>query len=158
MANLPEEIRAAVTTALHHALEEGGVFDVYEAAIKIGEAFPDARIRIDDLVDYMISNIRGVQAVEIAPPSLLIEIVLPAGDETTDENLAAPCDDPDRVMIGPQYRAQIRSAHICIEESHLIMKVSAPMLQLHRPSPLTVLSAPYDRSVEETNGHKSTKR
>ncbi|HKU28631.1 MAG TPA: hypothetical protein VJQ54_24385, partial [Candidatus Sulfotelmatobacter sp.] len=82
MTNLPEEIRSAMNTALDHAQQEGSVFDVYEAAVKVGETFPDAGVRIDDLVDYMVGHIRGILAMEISPPALLIEIVLPAGDET----------------------------------------------------------------------------
>lgn len=87
MTNLPEPIRSAINNALHKSQQDGAVFDVYGAAIEICEAFPDAQVPIDDLVDAMIGNLSGIQAVEISPPALMIELSFLIDDE--DEILSS---------------------------------------------------------------------
>jgi hypothetical protein len=73
-----------IRKALHEAEASGEVFDVYSSATKIRERFPDEVTTTDELVNLMLQGLGSIPAIELSPPSLLIEIILPA--ETSDES------------------------------------------------------------------------
>ena len=72
-----------IRKALHEAEASGEVFDVYSSATRIRERFPDEVTTTDQLVNLMIQGLGSISAIELSPPSLLVEIILPA--EATDE-------------------------------------------------------------------------
>jgi hypothetical protein len=100
MTNLPDEIQAAIHNALHHAQQDGNLFDVYEAAFEISEAFPDAQVSIENLVDSMVAHLGGIQAAEISPPALVIEIIVALDDE--DEALSCRLIKEEPAQNGPR--------------------------------------------------------
>ena len=87
---LPDIVLHEIRKVLHEAEASGDVLDVYSSAIKIRECFPDEVASTDQLVDLMIQGLGSIQAIELSPPSLVIEIILPAeaGDESRDDTSA----------------------------------------------------------------------
>ena len=83
--HLSDMVLREIRKVLHEAEASGDVFDVYSSAIKIRERFPDEVASTDQLVNLMIQGLGSIPAIEISPPSLVIEIILPA--EAGDESL-----------------------------------------------------------------------
>ena len=81
MTNFPSPIQSAITNALHQAQQDGGVFDAYSAAIKICETFLDGPVSIDSVIDAMIAKLGCIQAVEISPPAMMIDVVFSVDDD-----------------------------------------------------------------------------
>lgn len=67
-----------IRKVLHEAEASGEVFDVYSSATKIRERFPDEVTSTDQLVNVMLQGLGGISAIELSPPALVVEIILPA--------------------------------------------------------------------------------
>ena len=66
-----------VREILHAAEMSGEILDVYRSAVTIKEALPGEAVTIDQLVTVMLERHGGIRALELTPPTLLIDILLP---------------------------------------------------------------------------------
>jgi hypothetical protein len=83
---LPEAVRTAVRNLVQEAERENEILDAYGMAERIKRAFPNEQLGTGELVAEMLGG--GPRAIELSPPSLVIEVILPPGtppeDDTTE--------------------------------------------------------------------------
>jgi hypothetical protein len=75
--NLPIPIIRAVRSLVHEAEMNNEILDAYGAAERIKRSFPDEQLATGQLVAAMLDS--GLRAVELSPPGLIVEIILPPG-------------------------------------------------------------------------------
>lgn len=92
-----DAVLAAVQKVVLATEVDGRILDAYGAAEKIREDFPGENIASSDLVALMLRT--GLQAIEISPPALIIEFILPADDSAA---VTSGCvDDFAKVYMTP---------------------------------------------------------
>jgi hypothetical protein len=78
---LPTHIVAFVHKAMQEEEANGRVVDAYTVAERVREAFPADGLTLEGLVNFMISGSGGARAIELSPPALILEIILPEDAE-----------------------------------------------------------------------------
>jgi hypothetical protein len=81
--NLPDAVIAAVRRLVHEAELNNDVLDAYGAAERIKRTFPDEVLATGELVAVMLDS--SLRAMELSPPGLIIEIILPPGSQPEGE-------------------------------------------------------------------------
>jgi hypothetical protein len=90
---LPEEVRLAINKAIQDAHNNGTVLDAYGVAERILQQFPTADYLLTDIVDWIIEHRPSIEAIELSPPALILEIILPA-----EADLDAKADVSDELI------------------------------------------------------------
>ena len=79
MKNLPPQMLSATIHVLHDAQKAKAIFDIYAGAIALREALPEEFVMMDELVEWMIAHLGGIEAVEFSPPGLIIDVLFCEG-------------------------------------------------------------------------------
>jgi hypothetical protein len=89
---LPTHVIKFVHETVQQEEANGRVVDAYTVAERVRQAFPNENLTIETLVNFMISGSGGARAIELSPPGLILEIVLPkdAEPEVVLDALEAP--------------------------------------------------------------------
>jgi hypothetical protein len=84
---MQKPLPTGVITAIHQIVVEAEanneILDAFAVAAKIKRSFPDQDLPEGELIAMMLRS--GLQAMELAPTSLLIEFILPLGAPAEDE-------------------------------------------------------------------------
>jgi len=81
---LSDAVMAAIHQIVLKAEANNEILDAYGMAERIKRMFPDEDLPEDELIASMLRS--GLQAMEFAPTSLLIEFILPVGTPPEDEH------------------------------------------------------------------------
>jgi hypothetical protein len=87
---MPTRLPDAVITAIHEIVLEAEannqILDAYGVAERIKRTFPDEDLAEGELIAMMLRS--GLQAMELAPSGLLIEVILPPEAEPESRDMA----------------------------------------------------------------------
>jgi hypothetical protein len=82
-SNLPAAVITAVRKLVHEAEVNNDILDAYGAAERIKRTFPGEVMSTGELVAVMLNS--SLQAMELSPPGLILEIILPPGSPPEGE-------------------------------------------------------------------------
>ena len=81
--HLPDAVVKTLRNLVHEAEVNNEIIDAYGLAERIKRAFPDEQLATGELVAEMLNS--SLRAIELAPPKLIIEILLPPGTPPEDD-------------------------------------------------------------------------
>ena len=78
---LSDRLKAAIRKVLDDTEANGGFLDAYKSAEQIQLALPDENVALEDIVEAMLAGRGGIQVIELNPPALILDIIMPLPDE-----------------------------------------------------------------------------
>jgi len=85
--NLPDAVVTAVRKLVHEAEMNNDILDAYAAAERIKRTFPGEVMSTGELVAVMLDS--SLRAMELSPPGLIVEVILPPGSPPEGEAIDA---------------------------------------------------------------------